>query len=73
MQDGCFLSSDFERVVTSFSIDPKFKRDPTQKINVLSLPSFKKRMEIKGDRSLRAILHGMIRNDDFECCNNVPK
>ena len=60
-------------MVSSFSIYPKFKRDPTQKINILSLPSFKRRMEIKEDRSLRAILHGMISNDDFESCNNVPK
>ena len=32
-------------------------------------------MEIKGgkDRRLRAMLHGMIRNDDFECHKNVPK
>ena len=32
-------------------------------------------MDIKGgkDRRLRAMLHGMIRNDDFECHKNVPK
>ena len=32
-------------------------------------------MEIKEgtDGSLRAMLHGMIRNDDFECHKNVPK
>ena len=52
-----------------------FTCDPTLKINVLSLPSCNGREEVKGgkDRRLRAMLHGMIRNDDFECHKNVPQ
>ena len=51
-----------------------FARDPTLKISVLSLPSFKGRLGMGGaDRKLKAMLHGMIRNLDLECYNNVPK
>ena len=53
-----------------------FTRDPTLKIHVLSLPFCKWRMEIKGgkDRRLKAILHGVIHNHDFESFwDNVPK
>ena len=44
-------------------------------ISFESVPSCDGRVEIKGgkDCRLRAMLRGMIRNDDFECHKNVPK
>ena len=70
-----YLSNNPEFFDNPAPLGVSFTCDPTLKINVLSLPSCNGRVEIKGgkDRRLRAMLHGMIRNDDFECHKNVPK